>query len=221
MDKFSKNIKLFHTRQKHHFVYEHKKSESILTKTIKYLETHPIDNRNSLGHLFNVLELLGKGAEIGVQEGKFSQILLDTWHGEQLYLIDSWKHYSDNEYIDTANISNAEHEELFQKVLMQFSSNQRIKINRAESLKAANEYPDNFFDWIFLDANHSYEHCSADLRAWYPKIKSNGIFSGHDFINKHDQFGLFGVERAVREHIKHCKCNLFITQHDNSWYFVK
>jgi len=221
MDKFTKNIKNFNMKQKSLKKYDSQNTRLTYEEIIRYLKDNPIENRNYLGQLFNALGLIKYGAEIGVQEGKFSQILSNTWNGEQLHLIDSWKHFQDDKYIDISNVNNFEHEKLYQKVVAQFSNNPKIKINRTESLKAAGEYPNNYFDWIFLDANHSYESCSADLKAWYPKIKRNGIFSGHDFINKHDRFGLFGVERAVREHVEYHRLYLFITKYDSSWYFVK
>ncbi len=49
-------------------------------------------------------------------------------------------------------------------------------------------------DFVFIDGDHSYEGCLADLRAWWPKVKVGGRIAGHD--HTHD---FPGVIRAVSE----------------------
>lgn len=51
------------------------------------------------------------------------------------------------------------------------------------------------FDAIFIDANHSYEAVKADILAWMPLLKENGILCGHDF----DRTYWLGIVRAVEE----------------------
>jgi predicted O-methyltransferase YrrM len=48
------------------------------------------------------------------------------------------------------------------------------------------------FDLVFIDADHSYEECKADIEFWTPKVKPGGIVCGHDVTFP-------DVERAVRE----------------------
>lgn len=50
-------------------------------------------------------------------------------------------------------------------------------------------------DLIFIDADHSYEATTADIEAWRPHLKSNGILAGHDY----DVNGFEGVKKAVLE----------------------
>lgn len=50
-----------------------------------------------------------------------------------------------------------------------------------ESKEAAKDFPDNSLDFVFLDADHSYEAVIGDINTWYPKIKNGGIISGHDY----------------------------------------
>lgn len=47
---------------------------------------------------------------------------------------------------------------------------------------------------VFIDGDHEYASCAADIAAWLPKVRSGGILAGHDFS---DSFP--GVEKAVRE----------------------
>lgn len=55
-------------------------------------------------------------------------------------------------------------------------------VGNSEKLKDINEE----FDFIYIDADHSYEWVSFDLKNSYNKIKNGGIISGHDYsIDKH------------------------------------
>lgn len=36
-------------------------------------------------------------------------------------------------------------------------------------------------DFVFIDANHTYDDVRADILAWLPKVKPGGILAGHDY----------------------------------------
>jgi hypothetical protein len=52
---------------------------------------------------------------------------------------------------------------------------------RKTSIEAAKDFEDESLDFMYLDANHRFEHVVNDLVAWVPKIRSGGIVSGHDY----------------------------------------
>ena len=70
----------------------------------------------------------------------------------------------------------------------------KLNIIRDLSVNAAKRFNDNSLDFIFIDACHDYEYVKEDLHTWYPKLKKNGIFAGHDYYDGHH-----GVEQAVNE----------------------
>ena len=39
-------------------------------------------------------------------------------------------------------------------------------------------------DFIYIDAQHSYESCKADIQLWWPKLKNGGVFSVEDLVEK-------------------------------------
>lgn len=47
--------------------------------------------------------------------------------------------------------------------------------------RAALLFPDESLDFVFVDADHRYESVTADLRAWWPKIRPGGAMAGHDY----------------------------------------
>jgi hypothetical protein len=65
-----------------------------------------------------------------------------------------------------------------------------LTVYRADSLEAAKEFPDGFFDMIFLDGSHIEADVRADILAWAPKC--SGLLAGHDY-----QGGWPGVMAAV------------------------
>jgi hypothetical protein len=74
---------------------------------------------------------------------------------------------------------------------------ERARIIRARSVDAAAQIADASLDFVFIDADHGYEGCSADIAAWWPKVKAGGLVGGHDYENT--DFPKFGVTRAVNE----------------------
>ena len=50
-------------------------------------------------------------------------------------------------------------------------------------------------DMLFLDGDHSFEHCKEDIKAWLPHVKQGGIMSFHDY--KEPQWP--GIEKAINE----------------------
>ena len=84
---------------------------------------------------------------------------------------------------------------LYEKFLYNIRPVKRI-VNpiRNTSVDAAKLYENNSLDFVFIDADHSYESVREDIDAWLPKIKKGGIISGHDYSEHWP-----GVVKAVDE----------------------
>ncbi len=65
---------------------------------------------------------------------------------------------------------------------------------RCESVRAA-RFIANDLSAVFIDGEHDYDNCLADIRAWLPKVRSGGILAGHDYNSK----DFPGVVKAVCE----------------------
>jgi hypothetical protein len=68
-----------------------------------------------------------------------------------------------------------------------------------DSPRAAAHFADDSLDFAFIDGNHLYKHVRADIYAWWPKIKSGGLLTGHDYGIDLDAENIWGVQRAVDE----------------------
>ena len=64
---------------------------------------------------------------------------------------------------------------------------------RMTTVQAASHFADGSVDFVFVDADHSYEACKQDIHAWLRKMKHGGVLAGHDY-------GWAGtVQRAVHD----------------------
>lgn len=102
---------------------------------------------------------------------------VDTWKGSSEHINDPYVRTDKLYALFQANISPVSHV---------------VNPVREESTAAAKLYEDESIDIVFIDASHEYDHIKNDIAAWYPKVKSGGIISGHDY-------GWAGVKRAVHE----------------------
>ena len=142
-------------------------------------------------------------AEIGVAKGHFSQQLRTICKPAFLALIDPWRHQDENVYYgDSNNAGQTDQDRRFEAVSKKFSSTKpgrECRVLRMYSADAVREFPDNHFDWVFVDANHSYEACLEDLRLWAPKVKVDGFLCGHDFAaHASARAAKYGVVEAVK-----------------------
>ncbi len=72
----------------------------------------------------------------------------------------------------------------------------RRSIVVADSVAAAAAVADASLDFVFVDADHSYEGVQGDIAAWLPKLKPGGLLGGHDLDYRPREWG---VRRAVGE----------------------
>lgn len=128
-----------------------------------------------------------RAAEIGCWKGRSTVAMAQVMRPyAMLYAVDTWASGS-HEYPDATQaymefLNNTVG--FLNVVACRMSSLNSAKIALTERLS---------FDFVFIDADHSYEAVCADIMAWYPLVRSGGILAGHDYIT------CPGVTRAVNE----------------------
>jgi hypothetical protein len=197
-----------------------------------------IIDRTQLGFLLNRMNLTGVGVEVGVFRGDYAVELLRSWKGSLLILVDPWEHLPD--YLDSWNLQAAEMEQNYQFTLDRLAPySDRIRILRTTSQQAAPLVKDHSCDFVYIDANHAYEAVRADLRLWYPKLRSGALMAGHDYFDaradelyepifkltnslRKEELTSYGVKSAVDEFAAHCNVTLSITDETHpTWWFEK
>lgn len=154
---------------------------------------HHIEGATLLTDRLSLLEQLPKHgvvAELGVAAGDFSRQIVDICAPAQLHLVDIWgsERYGESLYLSVN--SHFHHQQQRGEVI----------IHRKPSLEALESFPDQTFDWVYIDTTHSYELTRDELRASARKVKSTGIIAGHDYMqgNWCSQYR-YGVIEAVHE----------------------
>src|SRR3990167_7250118 len=167
----------------------------------KYAPTLP--HINSRHDILKFLPAGGVVAEIGVGDGDFSHSIKMHAKPSKLYLIDCWEEQSKSIYPDDFNVSTELQLKRYNSVKNMFANDKSIEVLRMYSCNAVALFPDNHFDWVYVDSNHTYAAVKADLEMLIPKDKNGGFICGHDYVLPNEVGGIcFGVVPAVNEFIK-------------------
>jgi hypothetical protein len=181
----------------------------------------PIDlpiGRNELASLFAELGFKS-GAEIGVEQGEYSEVLARSMPGAKLHLVDAWFAYPG--YRD--HVSQGKLDVFHYRVEQRMKQFPNVEIHKLWSTHAAKKMDSDSLDFVFIDANHSFDWVIQDLIEWSRAVRPGGIVSGHDFFvgkgNQNHQ-----VPIAVRAYTEaHGITPWFVLRGDHSptWMWVK
>jgi predicted O-methyltransferase YrrM len=145
---------------------------------------------HQFGEFLKERKLLNRAAEIGVAEGRTSLQFMN-WGFKKLYLVDVWRHV---DQAGDASQSDHWHDKnliMCHDKLDKFGD--KVEFLKGFSVDMAVKVRDGSLDFVYLDGDHSYEGCKADIHAWLPKLKLGGIMAFHDYND------IYGVRQAVDE----------------------
>lgn len=178
-------------------------------------------NRTELAKYFGELGFK-KGAEIGTCYGAYAERLYQNIPGLSLIAVDNW----DN--------PETTRRERGRTVTVEAKARAKLApygatIIKKSSMEAVKDVPDEFLDFVYIDADHTYEAVKEDIREWSRKVRPGGIVSGHDYYEF--KSGRGGIIPAVDEYIAKYGYKLNLTEWDKtnperderqpSWWFVK
>lgn len=135
--------------------------------------------------------------EIGVFAGDFSRILFQS-QPKELHLIDPFFGLFCSGDKDGKNIKRIDLNSAYQCLLNEYKNFTNVFIHKGTSLDVLKNFADDYFDFMYIDANHEYNYVKQDLEICKHKTKNNGIISGHDY--NQDTFP--GVYKAVNDFCK-------------------
>ena len=116
-------------------------------------------------------------AEVGTYRGGFARHILDACDPAELHLID----------LDVSLLDPA------------VAADRRVSIHQGMSDEMLAQFPDDHFDWIYIDGDHSYDGASRDARIAATKVKPGGTLVFNDFAHADPYLGAYGVHRSVVE----------------------
>lgn len=129
--------------------------------------------RDALPELFRDMGLM-RGVEVGVERGLYSEQLAK--HGLILDAVDPWLAYNGYREHVSQDKLNGFYEETKER-LKPYQAN----VIRATSMGAVKTYPDSSLDFVYIDANHEFQHVTNDIAEWSKKVRVGGVVAGHDF----------------------------------------
>lgn len=118
-------------------------------------------------------------AEVGVERGHNALDMLEHMEFKKLYLIDHYLPYAD--YLGglcPQEVQDWVYAEMFNR--LQAFLDKIVLVTRTSKLASA-LFPDEFFDFVYIDGNHDYDKVKEDMSLWFPKVKVGGVMGGHDF----------------------------------------
>lgn len=124
-----------------------------------------------------------KGIEVGVQAGKTFKRIVEQCPDVTLYGVDVWV-ADKNVRLEEQDLEGAEYHPNYKQLKTYIDSQEgladRAIMIRSYSDGCLDQFEDNSLDFVFIDADHSYEGVRRDTLNWSKKIRSGGLVAGHD-----------------------------------------
>ncbi|MEK6883568.1 MAG: class I SAM-dependent methyltransferase [Nanoarchaeota archaeon] len=117
-------------------------------------------------------QITGHIAEIGVFKGKTTAVFCSAAFRDEIVIhaIDKFSHEGlkgiKEEFL--TNIYNLGYKD-------------RVCLHEGDSSAVAAQFEDSFFDFVYIDGDHSAPAVRKDIEAYYPKLKPGKLLAGHDY----------------------------------------
>ena len=140
----------------------------------------------------------GVGAELGVFRGEFSPILLRISEAQELHLIDPWYLLAPTWSWAAGNPCTIDALVTILQAFKPQIKRRQVIVHVGDDRSVLATFPDEYFDWVYIDSSHEYDHTCAELSLLQAKMKATGVIAGDDWrpIPTHRHHGVY---RAVTE----------------------
>lgn len=165
------------------------------------------------------------GAELGVFKGEFSYEILKFNQPKELVLMDVWwtlfgEYYPNwGAYTDFGQLKTKAAFNQTNKVVNAFPHT-KTEVLVGDDRELLMKYPDNYFDWVYIDSSHEYKHTWEELEILQHKVKDSGFICGHDWISDPNNLH-YGVFKAVNEFCEQKGYKVVFTDDFTQWAIQK
>lgn len=174
--------------------------------------------RDGLAMLFCALGFK-VGAEIGVEQGLYSERLCQLNPGVNLWSIDAWTAYKG--YRDHVSQDKLDG---FYRAACERLKPYGGEVVKGFSAEVVTRIPDRGLDFVYIDGAHDFYNVAVDICLWSKKVRPGGIVAGHDFKRDKGKDWVCHVKDVVQAYAYAYGIRpWFVTTLDksNSWFWVK
>lgn len=138
-----------------------------------------ISNRSEM---LRFLPKRGVVAEVGTQRGVFAKLILASTQPKRLELVDfDFSQFPFDEFDSEIRAG-------------------RVVVHQGNSSEVLKTFETEYFDWIYIDADHSYQGVNTDIQAAIPRLKQGGLLVFNDYTPWSPiEVSQYGIVRAVNE----------------------
>lgn len=153
---------------------------------------------HAVARLIRRFEEVGVGVELGVKEGRFSAYLLEQFPSLHMYGVDLCRAREKRDRLGYETYDDWDWDAILEEQEQNLAKvAKRFTLLRMSTVRAADLFEPASVDFVFVDAEHTYEGVRDDIAAWRDKIIDGGILCGHDYNPNKPRFE--GLMRAVDE----------------------
>ena len=128
----------------------------------------PLHNENTVDGLVDLCVKYLKSTDTAVEVGCFAGVSSRAiaLHCGVLHCVDpyTWE-------------AVAQAEQMFDSVVGDYPNILKVKLR---SVEAAKLFEDGSIDFVYIDADHTYQSVVEDITAWKGKVRAGGYIAGHD-----------------------------------------
>lgn len=114
----------------------------------------------------------------------FNFYSVESFMGSENGTVDGWPLPDHNEYL---------------KVIKHLFPSITINNIKAQSICSSRLFPQEYFDFIFIDGSHEEQEVSKDIANWFPKLTRGGIMAGDDISWGSVRAGVSGSNISFEE----------------------
>ena len=182
IDDYIRELKENNSMLRKDYILEHDRLARMMPE-IGTINGKALKNARICANREEILKYMPKGsvcAEVGVAYGDFSKKILDIMKPIKFYALDLFqaRDFWGRTYIRDSGLS---HYEWYKEQFKEEVEKGVMEIHQGYSWEVLEKFPDRYFDYIYLDANHSYDTVVKDVQVIKRKIRLGGIIAFNDY----------------------------------------